>query len=444
MSRARQLHLGAFLRPVSIHTGAWRYPGGLPDGNFNFAHYRRFVQKLERGKFDAIFLADSLARIEMPKEALARSANVTSFEPFTLLSALAPLSERIGLIATASTTYNEPFHVARKFASLDHISGGRAGWNMVTSGNPSEAQNFGLAEHVDHAERYDRAREFYDVVTGLWDSWADDAIIRDVDTGIYFDPDRVRPLDHKGTHFTVKGPLNLARPLQGWPVIVQAGSSELGRALAAETADVVFSAHPTLADAQRFYADVKARMDAFGRDRSALLILPAAFVVVADTVAAARAKMAQLDSLVHPESGLASLSVALGHVDLSGVDLDGPLPAIPETNASKGSRQKLIDIARERNLSVRKLCQYVVGSYGSLEMIGTASTIADQMEEWLRGDACDGFNVLFPYLPGGLDDFVEQVVPELQRRGLFRTEYAGETLRENLGLARPRNRFFGE
>jgi alkanesulfonate monooxygenase SsuD/methylene tetrahydromethanopterin reductase-like flavin-dependent oxidoreductase (luciferase family) len=230
--------------------------------------------------------------------------------------------------------------------------------------------------------------------------------------------------------------------VQGWPVIVQAGASELGRALAAETAEVVFSAPPTLADGQRFYADVKGRMAAFGRDRSALLILPAAFVVVGDTPAEARAKMAHLDSLVHPESGLASLSVALGHVDLSGVDLDGPLPPIPETNASKGSRQKLLDIARERNLTVRMLCQYVVGSYGSLEMIGTPSTIADQMQEWLDGDACDGFNILFPYLPGGLDDFVEKVVPELQRRGLFRTQYAGATLRENLGLPRPKNRFF--
>lgn len=241
----------------------------------------------------------------------------------------------------------------------------------------------------------------------------------------------------------MKGPLNLARPPQGWPVIVQAGASELGRALAAETAEVVFSAHPSLAEGQRFYADVKGRMAAFGRARSALLVLPAAFVVVADTRSEARAKMAHLDSLVHPESGLASLSVALGHVDSRGVDLDGPLPPIPDTNASKGSRQKLLDIACERNLSVRELCQYVAGSYGSLEMIGTPRAIADQMEEWLDGAACDGFNVLFPYLPGGLDDFVEKVVPELQRRGLFRTEYAGPTLRENLGLARPKNRFFG-
>jgi FMN-dependent oxidoreductase (nitrilotriacetate monooxygenase family) len=402
------------------------------------------VQALERGKFDAIFLADSLARQEMPKNALARSSSVTSFEPFTLLAALAPLTEHIGLIATASTTYNEPYHVARKFASLDHISGGRAGWNMVTSGNPNEALNFGLAEHTEHAERYDRAREFYEVVTGLWDCWADDAVVADVASGIYVDPERVHALGHEGPHFSVKGPLNIARPVQGWPVIVQAGSSEAGRAIAAETAEVVFSAHPTLADGQRFYADIKGRMAQYGREPADLLILPAVFVVVGDTEAEARAKMTELDSLVHADSGLASLSIALGRVDLSGVDLDGPLPEIPETNASKGSRQRLIDVARERNLSVRQLARYVVGSYGSLEMIGTPRAIADQMEVWLAGSACDGFNVMFPYLPGGIDDFVDKVVPELQRRGLFRREYAGTTLRDNLGLARPKNRFFAD
>jgi len=442
MSGSRQLKLGAFMRPVSIHTGAWRYPGGLPDGNFNFAHYRRFAQTLERGKFDAIFLADSLALLKMPEGALKRSATVTSFEPITLLSALAAITEHLGLIATASTTYNEPYHIARKFASLDHISGGRAGWNLVTSGNPNEAPNFGLTEHVEHAERYERARELYDVVTGLWDSWADDAILRDVATGVYFDPQRVHTLAHVGPHFSVSGPLNMARPVQGWPVVVQAGSSEAGRNIAAETAEVVFSAQSTLEDGKRFYADVKGRLKRFGRDPDTLKILPAAFVVVGTSEAEARAKMARLDSLVHPESGLASLSVALGHVDLSGVDLDGPLPEIPETNASKGSRQKLIDLARERQMTVRQLCQYVGGSYGSLEMIGTAASIADQMERWLHEAGCDGFNIMFPYLPGGLDDFVDQVIPELQRRGLFRREYEGRTLRENLGLPRPKNRFF--
>jgi FMN-dependent oxidoreductase (nitrilotriacetate monooxygenase family) len=443
MSGPRQLHLGAFLRPVSVHGGAWRYPGGLPDGNFNFTHYRRFAERLEQGRFDAIFLADSLALQELPEAALKRSASVSAFEPLTLLSALAPLTQHIGLIATASTTYNEPYHVARKFASLDHISGGRAGWNLVTSGNPNEAPNFGLAEHVDHAERYDRAREFFEVVTALWDSWADDALVRDVAAGIYVDPQRIHAPEHRGPHFSVRGPLNMARPVQGWPVVVQAGSSEAGRAIAAETADVVFSACSSLAESQRFYADLKARAARLGRDPDHLKILPAAFVVVGATDAEAREKMARLDALVHPESGLASLSIALGHVDLSEVDLDAPLPEIPETNASKGSRQRLLDVARERGLSVRQLCQYVAGSYGSLELIGTPSHIADQMQAWLSGAAADGFNVLFPYLPGGLDDVVDRLVPELQRRGLFRREYAGRTLRENLGLPRPKSRYFG-
>lgn len=430
------------MRPVSIHTGAWRYPGGLPDGNFNFAHYRRFAQTLERGRFDAIFLADSLAIPKIPIEALERSATVTSFEPITLLSALAPITTHLGLIATASTTYNEPFHIARRFASLDHISGGRAGWNLVTSGNPYEAMNFGLEAHVEHAERYERAREFYDVVTGLWDSWADDAFVRDVESGIYFDPEKVHTLHHKGKHFSVEGPLNVARPVQGWPVIVQAGSSDAGRAIAAETAEVVFCAQPGLSEGKSFYADVKGRMPRLGRAPEHLKILPAAFVVVGDTESEAREKMRHLDSLVHPQSGLASLSVALGHIDLRGVELDGPLPDIPETNASKGSRQKLIDLARNRGLTVRQLCHYVGGSYGSLEMIGTPSSIADEMEQWLEADACDGFNIMFPYLPGGLDDFVDRVIPELQRRGRFRREYEGHTLRENLGLPRPKNRFF--
>ena len=441
MGYARTLRLGAFMRPVSIHTAAWRYPGAFADANFNFTHYRRFAQTLERGRFDAFFMADHLAVMNMPMQALKRSATVTSFDPLTLLPALATVTEHLGLIATASTTYNEPYHVARKFAALDHISGGRAGWNVVTSSNPHEALNFGREEHLEHGARYRRAREFFDVVTGLWDSWADDAFIHDVETGIYFDPEKLHVLNHHGPHLAVRGPLNIARPIQGWPVIVQAGASEAGRQLAAETAEVVFSGHNALADAQRFYADMKSRVRAHGRASDHLKILPGAFVVMGDTVAEARAKKAHLDSLVHPDSGIATLSVTLGH-DVSSLDLDGPLPDIPESNASKSGRQKLVDMAKRENLTVRQLAQYVGGSFGTLELIGTPATIADQMEEWLVTDGCDGFNVMFPYLPGGLDDFVDRVVPELQRRGLFRREYEGTTLRENLDLPRPTNRFF--
>jgi alkanesulfonate monooxygenase len=440
MSKARQLHLGAFMRPVSIHTGAWRYPGAFPDANFNFAHMQRFAQTLERGRFDAFFMADHLAVLNMPIEALKRSHTVTSFEPFTLLSALAASTSHIGLVATGSTTFDAPYHVARRFASLDHISGGRAGWNIVTTSNPDAALNFGLEEHIEHGERYTRAREFYDVVTGLWDSFADDAFIRDVETGIYFDPDKMHVLNHKGKYYSVRGPLNIARPVQGWPVIVQAGASDAGRQLAAETAEVVFAAGGNLAGAQRFYADVKSRTEKAGRNPDHLKILPGALVVVGDTVDEAREKRARLDGLVNYANAIASLSIALGH-DASGFDPDGPLPDIPETNASKSGRERVIDLAKRDNLTVRQLAQRL-GGYGGHAFVGTPSTIADQMEEWLVSRGSDGFNVMFPYLPEGLDDFVDRVVPELQRRGIFRREYEGKTLRENLGLPRPENRYF--
>jgi alkanesulfonate monooxygenase len=428
------------MRPISIHTGAWRYPGALADANFNFPAIRRYAQTLERGKFDAFFMADHLAVLNMPVEALKRSHTVTSFEPFTLLSALAGATEHIGLIATASTTFDSPYHIARRFASLDHISGGRAGWNIVTTSNPDAALNFGLDEHMDHGERYRRAREFYDVVTGLWDSFADDAFIRDVESGLFFNPEKMHVLAHKGEFLSVRGPLNIARAPQGWPVVVQAGASEPGRQLAAETAEVVFGAAGSLGPAREFYADVKGRMDRLGRPRDHMKILPAAFVVVGESVAEAKAKRAHLDSLVHYDSAIASLSIAVGH-DVSGFDPDGPLPEIPETNASRSARERVVAVAQRDGLTIRQLAQRL-GGYSGLAFVGTPATIADEMEEWLVSEGSDGFNVMFPYLPGGLDDFVDKVIPELQRRGLFRREYEGTTLRENLGLPRPENRFF--
>jgi FMN-dependent oxidoreductase (nitrilotriacetate monooxygenase family) len=311
---------------------------------------KRFAQTLERGRFDAFFMADHLAVLNMPIDALKRSHTATSFEPFTLLSALAAVTERIGLVATGSTTFDLPYHVARRFASLDHISNGRAGWNIVTTSNPDAALNFGLTEHVEHDERYRRAREFYDVVTGLWDSWADEAFIRDVDSGIYFDPDRLHVLDHKGEHLSVRGPLNIARPVQGWPVVVQAGASDAGRQLAAETAEAVFTAQNSLATGKEFYADVKGRMEKAGRARDHMKILPATFVVVGDTVEEARARRAKLDSLVDYANAIASLSIALGH-DASKFDPDGPLPDIPESNESKSARERATAMARRDNLT---------------------------------------------------------------------------------------------
>ena len=436
----KQLHLGAFMRPVGIHTAWWRYPSAYADANFNLKHLVHFIQTLERGRFDAFFMADHLAVLNMSMDALKRSGTVTSFEPLTLLSALAMVTERIGLIATASTTFDEPFHIARRFASIDHISNGRAGWNIVTTANPDAALNFGRDDMMEHDARYDRAREFYDVVTGLWDSWADDAWIRDKESGIFFDTDKMHVLGHKGPSLSVRGPLNIARPVQGWPVIVQAGASEAGRQLAAETAEVIFGSSRTIEDGKTFYADVKGRMKALGRSPDALKILPGVLVVACRTTEEARAKLALLDSLVHPESSLPNLSMRLG-VDASKFDLDAPLPEIPETNASQSGRATLVELARRDNLTVRQLAQ-LVGGYGGLQMVGTPAEIADQMQAWLEQEASDGFNIMFHSVPEGLDDFVDMVVPELQARGIFRREYEGTTLRDHLGLARPENRFF--
>ncbi|WP_241557952.1 LLM class flavin-dependent oxidoreductase [Falsirhodobacter deserti] len=427
------------MRPVSIHTGGWRHPEALADANFNLPALVDYIKKLEAAKFDAFFMADHLAVLNKPMEALKRSHTVTSFEPFTLLSALAMVTSRIGLVATASTTFDEPYHIARRFASLDHISGGRAGWNIVTTANPDAALNFGYDTELDHDDRYVRAQEFFEVVTGLWDSFADDAFIRDRESGVFFDPDRMHVLNHKGPSLSVRGPLNIARPVQGHPVIVQAGASEAGRNLAAKTAEVVFSTAQTIESGRAYRDDLHRRMAAFGRDPDGLRVLPGALVFVGNDIEEAKAKRAHLDSLVHYDSGISSLSAMLGF-DVSGYDPDGPLPEIPETNAGKTSRQTVLDMAAE-GLTIRELAARA-GSYWGLAFEGTPESIADDMEAWIDGGACDGFNIMFPWLPGGLDEFVTRVIPELQRRGRFRSDYEGTTLREHLGLQRPKNRFF--
>lgn len=443
MSNDRKIKLNAFMRPTTIHTGSWRWPGAYADANFNFGHIKKFAQRLEEAKFDSFFMADHLAVLNMPAEALRRSTTPTSFEPFTLLSALSMATDHLGLMATGSTTYDEPYHIARRFASLDHISGGRAGWNIVTTSNPDASKNFGKEDHLEHSERYRRAREFYDVVTGLWDSWAEDAFVRDQESGFFMDPDKMHRLNHEGDFFKVAGPLNIARPLQGWPVIVQAGGSDAGRQLAAETAEAVFAAQSNLEAGQSFYADVKDRMEKFGRNPDHLKIMPGCMIIVGDTVEEAMAKRAKLDSLVHEESAIASLSITLG-VDASKFDPDGPLPDdMPESNATKSGRDRAVLLAEREGLSVRQLAQRL-GGYSGLAMVGTPETIADEMEEWLETSGSDGFTIMFPYLPQGLDDVVDRVIPEIQRRGLYRTEYEGATLRENLGLPRPENRYFAE
>jgi len=335
--------------------------------------------------------------------------------------------------------------VARKFASLDSISGGRAGWNLVTSDHAGEAANFGRDAHVEHASRYVRAREFHEVVTGLWDSWDEDAYLNDKAGGVLFDPSRLHALQHRGTHFSVAGPLNVARSPQSRPVVVQAGGSEAGRALAAATAEVIFTAQPALASAQAFYRDLKGRLPAFGRSPDSLKVMPGLFAVVGRSEAEAQDKFGLLQQLVRPQDGLALLGRMIGNFDLSSYPLDGPLPDLPLTNDGQRSRQQLLtELAQGENLSIRELYLRIAGGRGHFTVIGTAETIADQMQQWFEQEAADGFNVMPPWLPGGLDDFAELVVPELQRRGLFRTRYEGSTLRDHLGLQRPPSRYAGK
>ena len=440
--RTGQLRLGAFLYPSGHHIAAWRHPEAQADAGVNFRHYVKLAQAAEAAKFDLVFLADGVGTRGDNVEFLSRTAHsyVAQFEPITLLSALAAVTEHVGLVATASTSFNEPYHVARKFASLDHISGGRAGWNLVTSSNEHEAKNFNRDKHFEHAERYERAIEFAEVVGGLWDSWEDDAFLRDKDQGRFFDPERRHVLDHKGRFFQVRGPLNVARSPQGHPVVVQAGSSEAGRDLAARTAEVIFTAQQTLEDAIDFYSDVKGRLAQYGRHPDDLKIMPGVFPIVGRSESEAREKFEQLQALIDPKVGLALVSGLTGGFDLSGYPLDGPIPELPETNASKSRQLLTLELARRENLTIRQLYLRVAGARGHWQLVGTPAQIVDQLEERFVKGGADGYNVMPPVLPAGLDDFVELVIPELRRRGLFRSEYEGRTLRDNLGLRRPVNR----
>lgn len=436
----RQIKLGAFLMQTGHHIAAWRHPEAQADAPVNFRHYAELARRAEAAKFDAIFLADSVGVRNTDLASLSRTARSDHFEPLTLLSALAAVTEKIGLIATVSTTYNEPYHVARKFASLDHISGGRSGWNLVTSSGQGEAQNFNLDEHVEHARRYARAAEFHDVVLGLWDSWEDDAFLRDKHSGQYFDPAKLHPLRHRGEHFSVRGPLNVSRSPQGRPVVVQAGASPAGRDLAARTAEVIFVAHQTFDEARAFYRDIKGRAVEYGRDPDDIKIMPGIFPVIGRSQAEAEDKFARLQDLIHPVVGVQLLSNMIGGFDLSGYPVDGPLPDIPETNGGKSRQQLLIDLARRDNLTIRQLYLRIAGARGHQQVVGTPQSVADQLQQWFEEDGADGFNIMSPWLPGGLDDFIELALPELRRRGLFRTEYSGATLRQHLGLARPSHR----
>ncbi len=438
---ARQIKLGMFLRPAGHHLAAWRHPQSQADAGVNFRHFVEVARTAERGLFDMLFSADSAtANAVFTENGLRRMHYVAWIEPFTLLAGLAAVTTHIGLACTASTTYEEPFSLARKFASLDHVSGGRAAWNLVTTGNHTAAQNFSRGEHPAKTQRYRRAREFADVVLGLWDSWDDDAFIRDRESGIYFDPKKMHTLAHSGEHFDVMGPLNVARSPQGRPVLVQAGASEDGMELAAETAEVVFAAAPTFEEGRAFYSDVKGRMARHGRDPDGLKIMPGFFITVARSRDEAKEKHAYLQSLLHPEVGLALLEQRTG-LDLAGHDVDGPFPELPPGEVISSRATLIRDMAMKDGLTIRQTWERIAGGRGHFDFHGSPSDVVDVMEHWFRNGAADGFNIMPPVMPGGLDDFVELVVPELQRRGLYRTRYEGSTLRDHLGLKRPVSRY---
>ena len=426
--RDGQLSLGAFLLFTGHHVAAWRHPNAAD--STTLADFARFARIAEEAKFDAVFLADGVNLRSRNLDASSRKAHsgYYPFEPITLLSALAASTSHIGLVATASTSFSDPYNLARQFASLDHLSGGRAGWNLVTSADTDAAFNYSRDAIVTHADRYSRAEEFVDVVTGLWDTAEDDAYLRDRETGQYFDPDKLHPLDHRGAHFQVKGPLNIARPPQGHPVVVQAGSSEPGKELAARTAEAIFTAQQTLEDAVQFYADLKGRLAKYGRSADDVKILPGVFPVVARTRAEAQAKFDQLQELIDPVVGLDLLS---------GLAIDAPVPEVPDTEGGKSRRALFLDLAARENLTIRQLYLRVAGARGHWQVVGSVEDVADALEERFVNYGADGFNIMSPILPTGLTDFVELVVPELRRRGLFRTDYSGSTLREHLGLKRP-------
>jgi N-acetyl-S-(2-succino)cysteine monooxygenase len=438
----RQIRLGAFIMATGHHVAAWRHPQAQADAGHNIDHYRELAQTAERGKFDMVFVADSPAGWDASADPEVRSrlSHSAHFEPVTLWSALSQVTENIGFVATASTTYEDPYLLARKFASLDHLSKGRAAWNVVTTA-ADVSKNFSIAGHPAHANRYERAEEVVDLVLDLWDSYEDDAIVIDKESGVFLDPNKVHLTNHKGQFFSVSGPLNVARSPQGRPVVVQAGASEAGRDLAARTAEVIFTANQTLADAQAFYSDVKGRLPRFGRRPDQLLIMPGIFPVLGGTEVEAQANYDFIQSLVHPSIAWAILKQYYVGVDLSGYSLDDRAPPLPTDTELNKSRLKLVSDLASTGLTLRQLYLSLATARGHRTVVGTPEQVADAIEQWFTQGAADGFNIMPPILPTGLTDFVDQVVPILQRRGLFRTEYAGATLRENLGLERPVNRF---
>lgn len=433
----RQLHLNLFINSRGHHEASWRHPKSSPRAMTDIRYFQELAQKAEAGLFDSIFLADQLALADD-----IASAPRTWLEPITALGALAVSTSRIGLIATASTTYTEPFNLARQFASLDHISGGRIGWNIVTSWMAAAARNFGGAGQVSHADRYARGEEFMQVVRALWDSWGDEAVLDDSASGQYARAEAVRPINHNGEHYQVAGPLNVPRSPQGRPVLVQAGSSDTGRAFAARHAEAVFTAHMEKATAQAFYTDLKARVVAAGRRADQALILPGLSPMIAPTETEARRLERELNELSDPEVGRKRLSARFGGHDFSHLPLDKPLRLddFPKPDAHEAARSRtevIVGLVEREQPTLRQLLARLAGARGHFTFAGTPEQVADLMIDWFENGAADGFNIMPPILPWMLDVFIAEVVPLLQQRGLFRTAYEGTTLRDHYGLDRP-------
>ncbi|AJE81331.1 FMNH2-dependent monooxygenase [Streptomyces albus] len=440
MPERKPLHLNAFLMSVGHHEAAWRLPQSPVSGGTDLDHYTNLARIAERGKLDSLFLADSPVLQGDPGR-----RPVSKLEPTVLLTALAGATSRIGLIATASTSYNEPYNLARRFASLDHVSGGRAGWNIVTTAGADAARNFGLDDTPQHHARYLRAAEFVEVATKLWDTWADDAVLADKESGVFASAERVRAIRHQGTYFRVDGPLNVRRSPQGYPLLVQAGSSEDGKEFAARYAEAVFTAQQTLEEGIAFYKDVKQRAEALGRSPEGIKILPGIVPVIGETEAEARELDAELDRLIVPEYAKRQLAERL-RIAPEDLHLDEELPEdIPTEDEIEGAKSRytlVVELARRERLTVRELIGRLGGGRGHRTFAGTAEQVADTIEHWYDSGAADGFNIMPAVLPSGLEAFVDRVVPILQERGLFRTEYEGSTLREHYGLPRPANRLF--
>ena len=445
MTKPRQLRFGAFFSVPGCHPTGWRARDAVPETDLSFRWLAHMARVAERGRLDAMFFQDSVSVVgsgglygQQPFN--IRSGRQAHIEPVTAIAGLAAITSHIGLISTCTTTYNEPYNVARRFLTIDHISGGRVGWNLVTSQAEDEAMNFGLDAHLAHGERYDRAAEFHDVVRGLWDSWEDDAFLRDKATGQWFDPAKMHFLNHEGPNFKVRGPLNVARSPQGRPVVAQAGSSPAGMDLAARTADMVFTAQPTIPDGQAFCRQMRDLAVKHGRQPDHIRIFPGVMPIVGRTEAEAREKYEELRDLVDDGIGLRGVGRLSGGLDLSQFDPDGPLPELPPSNAAR-ARQDMVVAMGRRGMTIRQIGRVLGMSQAHRVLYGTAAQIADDMQAWLDADACDGFNLLFAHYPRPLEEFVDLVVPELQRRGIFRREYEGRTLRENLGVPIPPNSF---